>query len=74
MNIGSTTLLVRGLAGGGSSGGNVIGSGRLNVAITGNTRFSGSLSGGGTLNKSGSGTLTIGSDEVDDGTANFTSF
>jgi autotransporter-associated beta strand protein len=79
LNIGSTTLSVRGLVGGGSSGGNVTGNGRLNIVLTGSAdsidvTFSGALSGGGTLNKSGSGTQTIGSDEVDDGTADFSSF
>ena len=76
LNIGNTTLSIKGLVGGGSSGGNVTGSGRLNIVLTGsagsrNVTFSGALSGGGTLNKSGSGTQTIGSDEVDEGTTNF---
>ena len=76
LNIGNTTLAIKGLVGGGSSGGNVTGSGRLNIVLTGsagsaNVTFSGALSGGGTLNKSGSGTQTIGSDEVDEGTTNF---
>ena len=72
INIGSYNLYVTNLSGGGSSGGNFIGSGGtvyINQKVNGT--FSGAWNSSGTVIKSGDGTLATDGDDIDNGTHNF---